>query len=148
MWQPQPVHWLDGQVVPPLLSWGTGIGFANVLLLQLLQSSLRMVHATPVPPQYAVQQRWRQSTGEMLCHRIVESSWLSWNARRPWAMRQQRAVGSCTVVTTLQLLGSQELIDLAERMAHGVGVRDRYRRLRKYSNCFKGAPPPPPPGPP
>lgn len=36
-------------------------------------------------------------------------------------------------------LGTQELIDLAERMAWGVGVRDRYRRLRRYSSCFKGA---------
>lgn len=36
-------------------------------------------------------------------------------------------------------LGTQELIDLTERMACGVGVRDRYRRLRRYSSCFKGA---------
>lgn len=36
-------------------------------------------------------------------------------------------------------LCTQELIDLAERMACGVGVRDRHRRLRKYSSCFKGA---------
>lgn len=36
--------------------------------------------------------------------------------------------------------GLQDLTDLAERMAHGIEVKDRSRHFKKYRSCFTGGP--------
>lgn len=43
------------------------------------------------------------------------------------------------LVHVMGYMHAQDLTDLADRMAHSIEVKDRYRHLKKYQLCFTGA---------
>ena len=63
----------------------------------------------------------------------------------PGASRVHEQLRVCTLgpmaveaVKTRSHLNTQDLTDLADRMAHGIEVKDRTRHFKKYRCCFTG----------